>query len=68
MNISSFDMIADAMDNITEEDWRKIFAATRDRLIHCEFDGQDTSSNRVLCEMIVSNALFDIRDARNKII
>jgi predicted nucleotidyltransferase len=65
---SAFDAIADAMEygRLTEADWQKIYEATRERLIATEFDGEDSRSNRVICEGIVSNALFDIRDWRNR--
>ena len=66
--VSVFDMIADAMEQypITEEDWTKIQDATRDRLLHSYPEGEDTPSNRVFVHMDISNALFDIRDARNR--
>lgn len=63
---SAFETIANAMRHVTEEDWQKIYAATRDRLLHLYYDGDDTRSNRVLCQMDISNALFDIRDAFDK--
>ncbi len=63
---SAFEAIANAMRFVTEEDWQKIYEATRSRLLHSEHDGKDTRSNRVLCEMTIANALFDIRDAFNK--
>ena len=63
---SVLDAIAGAMACVSESDWEKIYSATTDRLIATEFDGEDTRSNRVLCEMIVSNILLDIRDARSR--
>lgn len=61
---SAFEAIANAMCLvITEEDWQKIYAATRSRLLHSHHDGEDTPNNRVLTQMDISNALFDIRDA-----
>jgi hypothetical protein len=60
---SAFEAIANAMRNVTEEDWEKIYAATRSRLLSSYHNGDDTKENRVLCQMDISNALFDIRDA-----
>ena len=61
--LSAFEAIANAMRNVTEEDWEKIYAATRPRLLSSYHNGEDTKENRVLSQMDISNALFDIRDA-----
>ena len=41
---SAFDMIADAMEygRLTEEDWQKIYSATRERLLATEYAGEDS--------------------------
>ena len=64
---TTFEMIAKAMEHVSEEAWKQIFDATRDRLLHTEFRGEDTPSNRVSCDCMVSYALFDIRDAYDRL-
>ena len=61
------DAIADALSGVVyDKDWENIYEATRERLLHTECDGEDTPSNRVVVESIVTNALYDIRDWRDK--
>jgi hypothetical protein len=63
-----FNAIADIMSKpLSEEDWRLIYDATRVRMLNMHHDGEDTPSNRVLCEMDIMNALFDIRDYRDRL-
>ena len=51
-----------AIEKLTNVDWDRIYDATRDRLLSVEYNSEDTESNRVICEMTVFNALYDIRD------
>ena len=63
---SAFDALVNAIEKLNNDDWEKIYEATRPRLLAVEFDGEDTGSNRVLCEMTITNAIFDMRDFRNR--
>lgn len=62
-NSPTLNALAIAINRLTPDDLEVIYNATCERLLFTEYDNEDTRSNRVGCEMIVSNALFDIRDA-----
>jgi hypothetical protein len=63
---SAFEALVKAIERLTNDDWEKIYESTRHRLLAVQFDGNDTRSNRVLCEMLVMNAIFDMRDFKLK--
>lgn len=64
-NESALDVFVGAINKLRGDDWEKILAATAPRILEMEFDGEDTDSNRVLCKVLVTNAIFDIRDFYN---